>query len=103
MKYTCDIMLTDSTESIPSDSVEYEYSVRAEDADECLRLIRADLQDREPCRKRILNISLEESDTPDVPFPDGQGIVHRRGPIEMIKVQRVGLRDRIKKWMSGQQ
>ena len=105
-------MLTDSTESIPSDSVEYEYSVRAEDADECLRIIRADMQDREPCRKRILNISLEEADTPDVPFPDGQGIVHshrhfiphpRLGQITEKQSRATGLHDTIQIASGGKQ
>ncbi len=50
MKYTCDIMLTDSKKSNPSDSVEYEYFVRAKDTNECLRLIHADLQACEPDR-----------------------------------------------------
>lgn len=100
MKYTCDIILTGSTESNPSDSVEYEYLVRTKDADECFRLVLADLQDHEPNRTRILNIWLDETDAPDDMFPDGEGIVHRRGPVEMTRVQPAGLRERIKKWLT---
>ena len=103
MKYTCDIMLADSTESNPPDSVEYEYLVRAKDADECLRLVQADVQEHEPNRTRILSIVLDEADAPDDMFPDGEGIIHRRGPVEMTRFQPAGLRKRIKKWLTAPQ
>ena len=94
-------MVTDSTEANPTNSVEYEYFVRARDADACLNLIRSDLRRSDPGRQRILSIGLEETDSPHVPFPDGDGIVHRRGPIEMIKVQQRSLKDRIKRWIGA--
>ena len=86
-KFTCEIILANSNEENPQAVVEFEYFIRSEDIFEALDEIKTDLKLINNSEKRAIEISIDEVTSNNVQFPDGNGIVSKQGPKELVTVK----------------
>jgi hypothetical protein len=83
-KFICDIQLAGSNDKHPRMSFGYEYFVRAETAIDAFEIIKLDLGLISESDQKIIELYLHEVTGEDIPFPKGNGIVAKRGPIDLI-------------------
>ena len=86
-KFICDLQLADADVLNPSKRLGYEYLVRADTALVALDIIMRDLGLTNGAEFRVVDLYFQEDTTDHTPFPVGEGVVSRRGPITLKSVE----------------